>query len=138
MKRFLVTLTILSAACVGTAMLNAYAAEKQSRKAPMIVHNVYFSLKDNSDTERQSLVADSHRLLAPIPGITFYAAGTLAEMRRDVNDREFDVALHVVFPDTEALEKYLVHPKHLEYVQKNKANWDRVRVFDSRVDGAGS
>ncbi len=102
----------------------------------MIAHDVYFSLKDASDARRKSLIADSHRLLAPIDGITFYAAGTLVDMGRDVNDRDFDVALHVVFEDMAALQKYLVDPRHVEFLDRNKENWARVRVFDAEVEGA--
>jgi len=102
---------------------------------PMIAHNVYFSLNDDSTEARQKLVAECHEYLADIPGIEFYAAGTLAEQfNRPVNDRDFQVALHLVFADGDAMETYLEHPRHLEFVERNKANWAKVRVFDSAVE----
>ena len=151
MKRFLATIIILAAACAGLSYLGASdlsptgnaagrkaekpAAENEARKSSWLAHNVYFSLKDNSETAKQQLVADSHKYLSPIPGTVFYAAGTLSDADSELNDRDFDVALHVVFKDKSAMQKYLVHPKHLEYVEKHKPNWKRVRVFDSDVLG---
>ena len=103
----------------------------------MLAHNVFFSLTDNSPAAKQKLVDDCDRLLAPIPGILFYAAGQLADdLDRDVNDREFDVALHVVFEDRAAHDAYSVHDSHQEFVQKQMDNWKNIRVFDSYVTGA--
>ena len=50
-----------------------------------------------------------------------------------MNDQEYDVALHLVFKDKAALEAYLPHARHLEFIDKNKALWSKVRVFDSYV-----
>ena len=43
----------------------------------------------------------------------------------------FDVALHLVFVNLAAHDKYQSHPRHLEFVEKNKQLWESVRVFDS-------
>ena len=41
------------------------------------------------------------------PGMFFFACGELAEdLHRDVNDRDFDVALHIVFTDEASHERY--------------------------------
>jgi len=61
-----------------------------------------------------------------------FAAGVLAEdLSREVNDRNFDVSLHVVFENKAAHDKYQTHPRHLKFIEENKENWDKVRVFDS-------
>ena len=111
-------------------------AEEAAEGEPMLAHNVYFSLKDSGPAATKQIVDDCHKYLAPQPGIVFYAAGTLSALDRPVNDRDYDVALHVVFKDRAALDAYLVAPKHLEFVAKHKANWEKVRVFDSDVTGA--
>ncbi len=126
---------LLGLACAVVISL-AVAAEKPAQPGPMVAHNVFFSLKDNSEAAKKAMIDDCHRLLAPLPGTVFYAAGTLSDMKRDVNDRDFDVALHCVFKDRAALDAYLVAPKHLEFVDMHKANWKKVRVFDSDVSGA--
>jgi hypothetical protein len=103
----------------------------------MLAHNVYFSLKDNSPGARQQLIAACKKYLSKHPGTVFFAAGVLAEaLKREVNDREFDVALHVIFTDQAAHDRYQDAPAHLQFIGENKANWKKVRVFDAVVEGA--
>ena len=66
----------------------------------MLSHSVFFSLHDNSPAAVDRLVAACKTYLNGHPGTFFFAAGTLAEeFQRPVNDRAFDVALHVIFTD---------------------------------------
>src|SRR5438105_4379311 len=98
----------------------------------MLVHNVYFTLKDNSEPARQKLLAACRKYLTPHPGIVFFGCGTLAaELKRPVNDRDFDVALHVVFASQAEHDQYQVADLHLKFIEENKPNWQKVRVFDS-------
>ena len=48
-----------------------------------------------------------------------------------VGVKDFDVALHVVFEDKAAKAKYLVNPRHKAFVNEFKAEFAKVRVFDS-------
>ena len=50
---------------------------------------------------------------------------------RPVNDRNYDVALHVVFDGRESHDAYQIAPRHLEFIAEGKENWKTVRVFDS-------
>ncbi len=103
----------------------------------MFGHCVYFTLKDKSESAVEELIEDSHKYLAPIPGIVFYAIGPMAdEMHRPVNDRDFDVALHVAFTDKAAADAYQDHDEHNVFVEKHSGNWEKVRVFDAHVVGA--
>jgi hypothetical protein len=98
----------------------------------MLVHNVYFTLNDPTPARQQQLVAACHRYLKDHPGIVLYAAGTLAEgLERPVNDRDFHVGLHVVFTDRQAHDDYQVSESHQRFIAENKADWAKVRVFDS-------
>ena len=100
----------------------------------MLAHNVYFSLHDRSEAARQRLLGAMRTHLAPHPGIVFFGCGVLAEqLKRDVNDRGFDVALHIVFVDQAAHDHYQATPAHLRFIDENKANWRQVRVFDSVI-----
>jgi hypothetical protein len=101
---------------------------------PMLAHNVFFTLNDNSDEARARLVVACKKYLADHPGTVFFAAGTLCEdLQREVNDRGFDVALHVVFEDRDAHDRYQEAPRHLQFIEENHENWKAVRVFDSVV-----
>jgi hypothetical protein len=103
----------------------------------MLAHNVFFSLNDASPPAIQALVNDCHKYLSDHPGVVFYAAGTLSDIDRPVSDRDYDVALHVVFTDRAAHDAYQAAAAHQEFIARNKANWKKVRVFDSDVRGAG-
>jgi hypothetical protein len=100
----------------------------------MLVHNVFFSLKDPSDSAKTNLIAACKKYLTKHPGIVFFSVGTLAkELNRPVNDREFDVALHIGFRTQEDHDRYQVAPDHEAFVAENKDHWAKVRVFDSTV-----
>ncbi len=99
---------------------------------PQLAHMVYFKLKDNSGASRAKLVAACKLLLTNHPGTVSFATGTLAgDFTREVNDRDFDVSLHLVFTNKAAHDKYQEDPRHLKFVEENKENWEKVRVFDS-------
>jgi hypothetical protein len=100
----------------------------------MIAHNVYFTLHDNRPAAVKTMVEDCHAYLAHLPGIIFYAAGTCSDVERSSSDSDYDVALHVVFPDRAALDAYMTAPKHVEFMDKHGDNWKEVRVFDSCVN----
>ena len=100
----------------------------------MLAHNVYFALKDNSVDAKKKLVDACKKYLSSHPGEVFFAAGTRAEdLTREVNDRDFDVALHIVFKDKAAHDTYQDHERHKQFIAENKDNWKKVRVFDSVV-----
>src|ERR1700676_4296169 len=133
MKRLVAALVLLA---LGAAVfVSAPAAEeKKGGSGPMIVHDVYFSMKDNSTDAKKKLVAACRKYLTKHPGEVFFAAGTLAEdLNRPVNNRDFDVALHIVFADRAAHDKYQDAPRHTQFIDENKGNWKKVRVFDSVV-----
>lgn len=103
----------------------------------MLAHNVFFKLKDRSDAAKQALVASCQHHLTGHPGVVFFACGTLAEgLNRPVNDRDWDVALHLVFQSQAEHDAYQDAPRHHQFVAENKASWDSVRVFDSVVGGS--
>ena len=101
---------------------------------PRLAHNVFFTLKDKSPARVEELVAACKEYLNVQPGILFFAAGPICrELDRDVNDRDWDVGLHLVFVDKAAHDAYQDDPTHVKFVAENKANWAAVRVFDSLV-----
>jgi hypothetical protein len=101
---------------------------------PLHAHNVYFTLKDPSEAARVALVEACHKYLKDHPGVLFFAAGTLAaDCRREVNDRDFDVSLHILFESRADHDAYQRAPKHDRFIAESKSNWAKVRVFDSDV-----
>ena len=100
----------------------------------MLGHMVYFTLRDRSAAAIEQMVADCRHFLSGHEGTVFFAVGTLVpDLTRPVNQLDFDVALQVVFQDRKAHDDYQVHPRHVQFIEKNKPNWDKVRVFDANV-----
>ena len=100
-----------------------------------IAHMVYFTLVDNSPAKVAELLEECRKYLNDHPGLDYFAVGTLnRELARPVNDHGYDVSLHTVFRDREAHDAYQVAPRHVEFINNNKANWKTVRVFDSNLD----
>jgi hypothetical protein len=100
----------------------------------MLAHIVYFTLHDHSPTAIEAMVDACRKYLSNHPGTVHFSAGTrAAEYQRPVNDLDFHVALHVIFESRAAHDAYQVAPRHQQFIQENKANWARVRVFDADV-----
>jgi hypothetical protein len=110
--------------------------EKPQKPAPFIGHMVFFKLKDGSPEARKKFLDSCDKLLTGHEGTVYYSAGVLADgFKGEVNDRDFDIALHLVFVSKAAHDKYQVSPNHKKFVADNKAAMDKVRVFDSEHDG---
>jgi hypothetical protein len=119
---------VLGAAAAVLLTLPAGAAERA------LSHDVFFSLKDASEAAQAKLVAGCEKHLSGHEGTLFFSVGTrVAELQREVNDRDFEVSLHITFKDKAAHDKYQDHPRHKQFIQENQDNWKKVRVFDSYV-----
>jgi Stress responsive A/B Barrel Domain len=134
MKKTRKTLILGCFLAVGAVVLAASLSVGSTKAAqgPQLAHMVYFKLKDSSGANRAKLSAACKLFLSGHEGTVSFATGTLAgDFNRDVNDRDFDVSLHLVFINKEAHDKYHEHPRHLKFIDENKDNWEKVRVFDS-------
>ncbi len=99
---------------------------------PHLAHMVYFKLIDTSDDAKKQLVAACHKYLSKHEGTVYYSAGVLAEdLKRSVNDLDFDVSLNLVFQNKAVHDKYQSHPRHIKFIEENRDTWAKVRVFDS-------
>jgi hypothetical protein len=128
-------LTLASLAAI--LVIAIAAAPNSTNNQPMLSHDVFFKLKDSSDTAKQALVDACQKYLTDHPGTVWFSAGVVAsEFDRPVNDRAFDVALHIVFANKAAHDQYQTAPKHEQFIQEQRGNWDSVRVFDSWVQPA--
>jgi hypothetical protein len=119
---------LVAAAVVGSS-LRAVASKAEG---PQLAHMVYFKLKDNSGAAKAKLTAACKLYLTNHPGTVYFGCGTLAgDFIREVNDRDFDVSLHMIFTSKQEHDKYQEHPRHLRFIEENKENWEKVRVFDT-------
>ncbi len=123
---------LLKAVLLVSACLSGVAALPAAE--PHLAHMVFFTLAEDTPKHREQLVAACQKYLSDHEGTVYFSAGTIAEeFDRDVNDTKFDVALHLVFVNKAAHDKYQTHPQHLKFIDENKQLWSGVRVFDSYV-----
>ena len=119
-----------------TAVLGLIAPSALPAAEPgtTFAHNVFFTLNDKSPAAQDKLVEACHRYLKKQQGVISFSAGKRApESRREVNDLEFDVSLHIVFKTSADQSAYQRDPQHQRFIDENSSNWARVRVFDSYV-----
>jgi hypothetical protein len=101
---------------------------------PQLSHAVYFTLKNRTPEAAAKLVASCQRHLTGHPGTVFFSAGTCAaEYDREVNDRDYDVALTIVFESHAAHDVYQTAPRHEQFIAENATDWAKVRVFDANL-----
>lgn len=115
------------------ALLPSVAAVAQDAPSALS-HDVYFTLNDSSPAKRAELVAACRKYLTGHEGAVFFSVGVLApDLARPVNDRDFDVALHVTFDGKASHDRYQEAPRHKQFIEEQQKNWKQVRVFDSVV-----
>ncbi len=101
---------------------------------PMLAHNVYFTLNDDSDAALQEFIDSCNKYLKGHPGVVFFAAGPRdKELDRPVNVKDFHVGLHIVFKNKSFHDRYQSAEKHQQFIKVNEGKWKQVRVFDTLV-----
>lgn len=96
-------------------------------------HVVFFRLKDRSQSSRIDFTKQCHQYLTGHPGTLYFSAAIQSDNDRPVNDRDFDVALHLIFENRQAHDDYQIAERHDQFIQENSEKWESVRVFDSLV-----
>jgi hypothetical protein len=133
-KQLTYTAILAAVVCVFFAWSTGKQMEAAMAVEPQLAHDVYFSLKDNSAEAKSKLVSACKKYLTNHPGEIFFAAGPRAEdLNRSVNDQDFDVALHIVFANKRAHDRYQEASRHKQFISETQGNWKKVRVFDSLV-----
>ncbi len=110
------------------------AADEKKASEAQLAHMVFFTLKDSNEANRKRLAEACKKYLDGHEGVAYFSVGTVnSDLKREVNDRDFDVALHLVFKNHAAHDRYQDHPRHLAFIAEAKDLWSKVRVFDSDV-----
>jgi len=101
-------------------------------KQSQLAHMVFFTCANATD--RDKLVANCKKYLGEHPGTVHFSVGTRnTELTREVNDQDYDVALHLIFKDKASQDVYQDAPRHKQFVDESKMLWKKVRVFDSDI-----
>lgn len=131
MTRVLV-FSAVAALCAGFLALSAPSRAEAADDRPL-AHMVFFTLKDQSKPAIDKFVKSCHDNLSEIDGVTYFSVGERAEDSDEgaVSVKDFNVALHAVFKNKAAKDAYLVDPRHKKFVEENREQFAKVRVFDS-------
>ena len=98
----------------------------------MLVHNVYFWLKEGLTDEEKAQFRAGVETLAEIQSSTQTFIGEPADTEpRPIIDRSYDLGLTVVLQDVSAHDEYQVDPIHLKFIDECGHLWERVQIYDS-------
>lgn len=97
----------------------------------MLVHSVYFWLKQNLTGAQESEFRDGLESLRPIQSIEQIYIGTPSSTNRPVIERSYTYALTVIFKDIAAHDAYQDDPIHLDFVKKCSPFWEKVLIYDA-------
>jgi hypothetical protein len=123
--------SLLAAVSLAVAQGSAADGAGQGGDAPL-AHMVFFKLADPSAANLATMVEACQKYLSDHEGTLHFSVGVrAAEYDREVNAKDFDIALHLVFKNKAAHDVYQTHPRHVEFIEQNKALWAGVRVYDS-------
>src|SRR3954467_14928657 len=111
-------------------------AQTPEKAGPQIGHMVYFALHANAPGKGREAVALCQKYLSDHPGVVYFSVGTRGEeFKREVNDRDFDVALHFVFKTKADHDRYSASDRHQQFVKEIHPYAKKVRVFDAEIVG---
>jgi len=111
----------------------AVAAEEKAddAKGGTIIHSVYFWLKDTATKEdAATIVTDLKEMLGKLECVKQLDAGTPAPKGGGPVDDSYGVGLVVQFANQAAYDTYAKHPQHLAFIEKHKAQWQKVVIYD--------
>ncbi|NLF29775.1 MAG: Dabb family protein [Planctomycetes bacterium] len=98
----------------------------------MLVHSVYFWLKDNlSDADRARFHAGLEGLAKVDAVRALYVGTPAATARRPVIDDSYTFALTVIFDDLAGQDAYQADPIHQDFVRTFSATWTRIVIYDA-------
>lgn len=98
----------------------------------MLVHSVYFWLRDNLSDDERAAFRQGVESLRAIETVKEMHVGTpAATPDRPVVDRSYDLALTVVLDDIPGHDIYQDHEIHHAFVENFSTYWTRVQIYDA-------
>jgi hypothetical protein len=132
----LVLVFLGGSAYVGLAADDSPAAVSQTT---LLGHNLFFSLKEPTEENKAKLIEACKKYLSQHPGIVFFAVGTRDEkLSGGFNDKNYDVALHMIFTGREALGTYARSADHQQFIRETTPLFKGLRIFDSTVEAVAN
>ena len=100
-----------------------------------VLHHVFFWLKDPNSTQDKALLKEGLATLRAIGEVQQLMIGDLAStLKRDVVVNDWQVSELMVFKNSADQDAYQSHPIHAAFVEQYSHLWEKVVVYDMRVD----
>ncbi len=115
-------------AAVGSSPLLPQA----KRKKELLVHHVFFYLKNPDSAQDEAKLVEGLEKLAKVPTIQFVHIGRPASTNRDVIVRDYSISWLCFFKNLIEEEIYQTHPIHLKFVEDYSHLWEKVVVYDAQ------
>jgi hypothetical protein len=96
----------------------------------MFSHLVIFWTDPANPDATDQVVANAAKYLPTVPGVVHFHVGKMVRSHRGVVDQSYQVGLNIQFETKQAQDEYQDHPLHLEFVEKSKAFFTKVVVYD--------
>jgi hypothetical protein len=124
-RNFIATTSLLTLAGSTSAI------DMQNEKK-VLVHHVFFWLKNPNSTEDRDKLVKGVKSLSKIETIRMLHVGVPASTeKRDVVDNSYHVSELMFFDNVEDQKIYQDHPIHQKFIQEHSALWDKVVVYDT-------
>ncbi len=136
LHRFKLTTRIIASLSFAGVLFNLSACKSPIQsKEPMLVHHVFFWLKEPGNAAHLEQLKAGLRTLEEIPEVKQLLVGMPASTeKREVVDNSYHVSELMYFNSVADQEAYQVHPIHKDFVEKNSGLWEKVVVYDMMVE----
>ena len=114
--------------------LAACSSLLNSTSDTQVVHIVLVWLKEPHNEQHVQKIIEATQQLKEIKELKQLRVGESISSDRKIVDDSFDIGIYMIFDDTKAMNRYLIHPKHKEKVKniiKPLSKKIRVHDFDS-------
>ena len=98
----------------------------------MFIHSVYFWLKPSLPAGETEQFRRGLESLKDVPALRALYVGTPMPGTRPVVDASYNFALVTVFDDPTGHDAYQVHPLHKAFLERFRADWERILVYDAQ------
>ncbi len=124
-RRDFITTSVVSLGATATSFA-------MTKDKPMLVHHVFFWLKNPDSVEDQKKLVEGVKTLSKIETIRALRVGIpAATEKRPVIDSSYAVSELIFFDDLAGQAIYQEHPIHQKFIADYGHLWDRVIVYDS-------
>jgi hypothetical protein len=112
----------------------AFANASPGNKSTMVIHHVFFWLKNKGNEADRKLLMEGLQTLKAVPHVKKLLVGTPARTeQRTVVDSSYDVSELMYFDNAAEQDAYQVDPIHKAFVNKYSSLWEKVVVYDMLV-----